>query len=139
MEMTYNGTLTMPANFAALDEEEMTYVEGGYSDSGTKYCSSGMNLYHWFSTCSNVVKAFAIVECISGTVAGAIAGYLVGNLPGAIIGGMICAAAGFITGTCLMQWSQTLSTAAVAAHQIGNRECHYRVIEHQWTLTINVW
>lgn len=29
MEMTYNGTLTMPANFAALDAEEMTYVEGG--------------------------------------------------------------------------------------------------------------
>lgn len=32
MEMTYNGTLTMPANFAALDAEEMTYVEGGYNE-----------------------------------------------------------------------------------------------------------
>ena len=29
MKMNYNGTLTMPANFAALDAEEMTYVDGG--------------------------------------------------------------------------------------------------------------
>ena len=29
MEATYNATLTMPANFSVLDEEEMTYVEGG--------------------------------------------------------------------------------------------------------------
>ena len=28
--MTYNGTLTMPATFAVVCEEEMTYVEGGF-------------------------------------------------------------------------------------------------------------
>lgn len=29
MEMCYNGALVMPSNYAVMDEEEMTYVEGG--------------------------------------------------------------------------------------------------------------
>lgn len=29
MEMTYDGTLVMPSNYAVMDEEEMTYFEGG--------------------------------------------------------------------------------------------------------------
>ena len=29
MEMTYDGALVMPKNFAIVDEEEMTYVDGG--------------------------------------------------------------------------------------------------------------
>ena len=29
MEMCYDGTLVMPSSYAVMDEEEMTYVEGG--------------------------------------------------------------------------------------------------------------
>ena len=29
MEMTYDGALVMPKNFVAVDEDEMTYVDGG--------------------------------------------------------------------------------------------------------------
>ncbi len=29
MEMTYDGALVMPKNFVSVDEEEMTYVDGG--------------------------------------------------------------------------------------------------------------
>ena len=29
MEMCYDGALVMPSNYAIMDEEEMTYVEGG--------------------------------------------------------------------------------------------------------------
>lgn len=29
MEMTYDGMLVMPSSYAVMDEEEMTYVEGG--------------------------------------------------------------------------------------------------------------
>jgi len=29
MEMTYDGTMVMPKNFVAVDEEEMTYTNGG--------------------------------------------------------------------------------------------------------------
>ena len=41
MEMTYNGTLMMPANYAVVNEEEMTYVEGG----GTAYVKVGNNSF----------------------------------------------------------------------------------------------
>lgn len=30
MEMCYDGTLVMPSSYAVMDEEEMTYVEGGW-------------------------------------------------------------------------------------------------------------
>jgi len=30
MEMCYDGALVMPNNYAVVDEEEMTYVDGGY-------------------------------------------------------------------------------------------------------------
>ena len=31
MEMTYGGALVMPSSYAMMDEEEMTYLEGGLS------------------------------------------------------------------------------------------------------------
>lgn len=36
MEMTYSGTLMMPANYAVVNEEEMTYVDGGWNYSYSK-------------------------------------------------------------------------------------------------------
>ena len=30
MEKCYDGALVMPSNYAVMDEEEMTYVEGGF-------------------------------------------------------------------------------------------------------------
>ena len=35
MEMCYDGTLVMPGSYAVMDEEEMTYVEGGIKFSKT--------------------------------------------------------------------------------------------------------
>ena len=29
MDMCYEGALVMPSNYVVMDEEEMTYVEGG--------------------------------------------------------------------------------------------------------------
>jgi len=37
MEMCYDGTLVLPSSYAVMDEEEMTYVEGGVST----------NVYWW--------------------------------------------------------------------------------------------
>ena len=39
MEMYYDGALVMPKNYAVVDEEEMTYVEGG----------RGCLIYSWAS------------------------------------------------------------------------------------------
>lgn len=35
MEMCYNGELVMPKNYINVNEEEMTYVDGGYNFSRT--------------------------------------------------------------------------------------------------------
>ena len=37
MEMTYDGALVMPKSFAIVDEDEMTYVEGGAEWSGARF------------------------------------------------------------------------------------------------------
>ena len=37
MEMCYDGALVMPNNYAVVNEEEMTYVEGGFSISSKWY------------------------------------------------------------------------------------------------------
>ena len=29
MDMSYDGTLVLPSSYAVIDEEEMSYVEGG--------------------------------------------------------------------------------------------------------------
>lgn len=36
MEMCYDGALVMPSNYVAMNEDEMTYVEGGFSYSYSK-------------------------------------------------------------------------------------------------------
>lgn len=55
MEMCYDGTLVMPINYAVMNEDEMTYVEGGAKNVKMStnfldktYCSwyAGMMLRH---------------------------------------------------------------------------------------------
>lgn len=41
MEMTYDGALVMPSNFAVVEEEEMTYLDGGVFVSKNK-CIEGL-------------------------------------------------------------------------------------------------
>lgn len=43
MEMCYNGALVMPSSYAVMDEEEMTYVEGGWKKV-TKWYGKGIKL-----------------------------------------------------------------------------------------------
>ena len=37
MEMCYDGAMVLPSNYAVMDEEEMTYLEGGYNLAKTVY------------------------------------------------------------------------------------------------------
>ena len=41
MEMCYDGALVMPSSYAVMNEEEMTYVEGG----GTFFVKVGSNSF----------------------------------------------------------------------------------------------
>lgn len=42
MEMCYDGALVMPSSYAVMDEEEMMYVEGGFSWSQAKTLALGV-------------------------------------------------------------------------------------------------
>ncbi|MCI9370376.1 MAG: hypothetical protein HFH65_08685 [Lachnospiraceae bacterium] len=85
MEMCYDGTLVMPSSYIAMDEEEMTYVEGG----GTIKLNFSRDFLRDCLT-ATLSGVTAIVCGIIGTVAG-------GPL-GCIIGGGIGAALGWIIG-----------------------------------------
>lgn len=60
MEMTYDGMLVMPSSYAVMDEEEMTYVEGG----GTKtYYNKASTLKN---TCNLLKNAWQIQNIAYG-------------------------------------------------------------------------
>ena len=42
MDMCYDGTLVMPSNCVVMDEEEMTYVEGGGTTALLAIASAGL-------------------------------------------------------------------------------------------------
>lgn len=71
MEMTYDGAMVMPANFVVVDEEEMEYLDGGWS---------------FGLLCQNVVNAAGMV-----TVVKAIASRI--TYDGLSIWGWMCAGA----------------------------------------------
>ena len=106
MEMYYDGALVMPKNYAVVDEEEMTYVEGGYSREIVGF-SSGSEAYNKLNQASKYAGAATFIVGapfmgIGGALSSAMA---------AIVG----FAGGIITGSCMWQWKQALDTAATVA------------------------
>lgn len=85
MEMCYDGALVMPSNYVAMDEEEMTYVEGG----GTIKLNFSRDFLRDCLT--------ATLSGVTGIVCGII-GTAVGGSVGCIIGCGIGAALGWIIG-----------------------------------------
>ena len=90
MEMTYNGTLVMPANYAVVNEEEMTYVEGGGFFDAVKEFASGIGL------------TITSLSLLSGASATTVAGTAVTTALVATPGGLmvlgICVVGGVATG-----------------------------------------
>lgn len=82
MNMTYDGVLVMPSDYAVVHEDEMTYLDGGATRIG----------YHKASDTREKLDDIinlCYAGSISATVVGAGLGYLlggVGAIPGAIFG-----------------------------------------------------
>jgi len=134
MEMTYNGTLTMPANFAALDAEEMTYVEGGWI--GSCMYSSG---YSAKNACNNLAAdLWKIAGCIflasgwatyaAAAVSGALgstipgAGTTVGAVLGYVFGGITVAVAEAVIINWAMEWGRAANACERRGWQITTVE-----------------
>ena len=76
MEMCYDGTLVMPKNYAVVNEEEMTYVEGGWS----------ATVYGSLSQIRNRINT-ALVACVVGDLA-SLALVAGGELIAMVLGGI---------------------------------------------------
>ena len=97
--MCYEGTLVMPSNCVVMDEEEMTYVDGGYyiSNSNLKkaICVIGINpipsvlaAIGYYKLCALVSSGVAAIFKFLGSFAG-VAGAIVGAVIGALTAGSI--------------------------------------------------
>lgn len=79
MEMSYDGTLVMPSSYAVMDEEEMTYVEGGAKSeirgTAAQLAKEARNAMLAFG--GGTLTATAITACAALTGIGLIAGGLV--------------------------------------------------------------
>ena len=79
MEMCYDGTLVMPSSYAVMDEEEMTYVEGGWCIENKLW---GYNIYltHKERQCLTAGQAIAGLASVGvGTAALAAFATIVAN------------------------------------------------------------
>ena len=72
--MCYDGALVMPSNYVVMNEEEMTYVEGGdkvvYHSiiSFTRYCDTKQSAYAVAKALENCTDVFGVVGTIGGVI-----------------------------------------------------------------------
>lgn len=106
MEMCYDGALVMPSSYAVMDEEEMTYLDGGIYFTNRQVQSG---VYAFMSACvvnpmivsraltkfANVVsKVAARVLSWIGRVFGGVVGGVIGHIVGAWTGWSIAFSVG---------------------------------------------
>lgn len=91
MEMCYDGALVMPSSYAVMNEEEMTYVEGGISldwstvvKLGTAIIAVAGAVGTVFSAMNQVIKFGATVKGISEAAFAAAVGRKVSSVVGRI-------------------------------------------------------
>lgn len=85
MDMCYDGALVMPSSYAVMNEEEMTYVEGGKyiskSDCINGLCAIGMNPSTFIAATLTFTLAKKLIQKISSTLGGFF-GWVVGLVLG---------------------------------------------------------
>ena len=90
MDMCYDGALVLPSSYAVMNEEEMTYMEGGIKVS--KYSSGKLfdtyRVHFTAAECSKIALAYGVISGVASII-----GALTGPI-GAIAGGVTAGACG---------------------------------------------
>ena len=117
MEMYYDGALVMPKNYAVVNEEEMTYVEGG----ATAYV---------YSSAKDIQKRLSNVICASLVETGLCAaiGFILGGVFGAVITGGLADGYFYSWRNCA---GSAYDTVQNILNQYGNVQC---VLKTSYTL-----
>ena len=132
--MIYDGTLTMPANFAVLDEEEMTYVDGGWI--GYNTFSSGFSARDSCNFCASDLWKVAACAAIgagwvayySGAVGAAVGsvvpggGTSVGAILGVVFGGLAVGVIEYVVINWALEWGHAANAAERRGWQITTVE-----------------
>ena len=88
MDMCYDGALVLPSSYAVMNEEEMSYTEGGISVS--KYSSGKLfdtyRVHFTAAECSKIALAYGVISGVASII-----GALTGPI-GAIAGGVTAGA-----------------------------------------------
>ena len=134
MEMCYDGVLVMPNNYAVVDEEEMTYVDGG-----TVYCSDASTLEPYFLETSNILFTCAAIAGVSVGAAIAYAGCCTSNPVIITILAAVGVLAGFATATCMANSAKTCKDAARTVKDMGHTPCFWNAELYYGSLYIDIW
>lgn len=111
MEMCYEGALSLPCSYAVMNEEEMTYVNGGFTfkASSKRFYKRASLAAKDYAKCSDILRTFALGLIVSGATAGAMGAHIFGAVVGTLAG-----AAG---SAYLWAWSAECAHAATIAYQ----------------------
>lgn len=93
MEMCYDGALVMPSSYVVMDEEEMTYLEGG------KFY--GVNLSA--AQCGDVATTLGTLG-LSFTIT-SLAAAVIGYIPGLQAALAVAKFLGVLSTTCTISWA----------------------------------
>lgn len=139
MEMCYDGALVMPKNYAVVNEEEMTYVDGGIFKSVNHHFLSGYSARNWCN--SMAARCWGLYAC--GIIGSAAIGALVGTIanPGAgtAIGGLVGVFIGCFMSDVIADWAKALDNAAIEANRKGIRSCTVNTTFSNLTLSVSVY
>lgn len=114
MDMCYDGTLVMPSSYAMMEEDEMSYVEGGGAAQSVAYYAVEMGVNMIINsvlggagTIKTVIQCFgknatkeAIKKALKKWVSVRVANALAGTLIGAVAGFLTFSVGGFVAEWC---------------------------------------
>ena len=124
MEMTYDGALAMPSSYAVMDEEEMTYVEGGFTITRTAFVwsisiavgiavtalTAGVGSLFASLGLKIVLASYSLRYALAAAIVKGIGvlGICIGNSTSAICGGIAGCGAGDLAGYVFDKWVDKL-------------------------------
>lgn len=124
MEMTYDGTLVMPSNFAVMDGTEMEYLSGG------KVVTMNRVPY-------NTAKTYLIgmqLQCRAGAIVAGLNGIMSSAIP---VANYLIGATNLVTASCLWGWADAYGNALNTLGEISQSK-KINITERTSGLTLSV-
>lgn len=128
MKMCYDGALAMPSSYVVMNEEEMTYVEGGKTRAMYNVsCNVARNYFNGMR-----------IQCRAGAIAAGAGSIAAAAVP---IVQILLGVGGFIASSVLWSWAEAYGNADIATSKLmvgKNRAQKVHIVERTSGYTLNV-